>query len=235
MKKTILALALALAALAAGAQEKVTVANYAQAERFSTKKVGQMVYSTSVRPHWFKGDDRFWYSYKTSAGTRYWLVDPAKGTKKELFDLPRLAMQISEIVRDPFDAQHLPMQDLKLRDDKYFTFDIRSTAKEQDPDDSTKTRPKVFHFKYDIASGKLEQEPERKQLYPDWANVSPDGTIGVYAKGSNLWWMDSTSMRKAVKDPKDSTIVEHRITSDGVRQNGYGYENYKGDTTDDPE
>jgi dipeptidyl aminopeptidase/acylaminoacyl peptidase len=235
MKKTILALALALAALAAGAQEKVTVANYAQAERFSTKKVGQMVYSTSVRPHWFKGDDRFWYSYKTSAGTRYWLVDPAKGTKKELFDLPRLAMQISEIVRDPFDAQHLPMQDLKLREDKYFTFDIRSTAKEQDPDDSTRTRPKVFHFKYDIASGKLEQEPERKQLYPDWANVSPDGTIGVYAKGSNLWWMDSTSMRKAVKDPKDSTIVEHRITSDGVRQNGYGYENYKGDTTDDPE
>ncbi|MBR4788631.1 MAG: S9 family peptidase, partial [Bacteroidales bacterium] len=59
----------------------VTRANYSQAERFSQKNVNQMVFSTSVRPGWFKDSDRFWYSYKTSEGTKYWLVDPAKGSK----------------------------------------------------------------------------------------------------------------------------------------------------------
>ncbi len=35
----------------------VRTANYNQAERFSAKKVGQMVYSTSIRPNWFlRGD-----------------------------------------------------------------------------------------------------------------------------------------------------------------------------------
>jgi dipeptidyl-peptidase 4 len=45
--------------------------------------------------------------------------------------------------------------------------------------------------------------------------------------------MDSTSLRKAAKDEKDSTIVEHRLTSDGIRQFGYGYGNYAGDTETD--
>jgi len=45
--------------------------------------------------------------------------------------------------------------------------------------------------------------------------------------------MDSTSLRKAAKDEKDSTIVEHRLTTDGIRQFGYGYGNYAGDTEAD--
>ena len=45
--------------------------------------------------------------------------------------------------------------------------------------------------------------------------------------------MDSTSLRKAAKDEKDSTIVEHRLTTDGIRQFGYGYGNYSGDTEAD--
>ena len=237
MKKAILSAALAVLALTATAQggpgRKVVKANYALAERFSQKNVGQMVFSTAVNPHWFANSDRFWYSYKTSDGTRYVLVDPARGTKEDIFDLPRLAMQITETVKDPFDALHLPMEKLRLEDDSCFKFDIRSTADEKDPEDSTRTRKKVFHFKYDIVTRTLTQVPEEKELYPRWASVCPDGTMAVYAKGSNLWWMDSTSLRKAAKDPKDSTIVEHRITLDGVRQNGYGYDNYKGDVTDD--
>ena len=217
-----------------GSDRYVTRANYTQAERFSQKNVNQMVFSTSVRPAWFKDSDRFWYGYKTSEGTKYWLVDPAKGSKTEIFDMQRLAMQITEIVHDPFDERHLPLEKLKLKDDSYFTFDVNSTADEKDPEDSTKTRKKVYHFKYDLSSKELSQIPEEKDRYPRWASVCPDGTMAVYAKESNLWWMDSTSLRKAAKDPKDSTIVEHRITSDGVRHNGYGFDNYKGDNGEDP-
>ena len=69
---------------------------------------------------------------------------------------------------------------------------------------------------------------KEKDKYPRWASVAPNGEFGVFAKGSNLWVMDSTSLRKAAKDEKDSTIVEHRLTTDGIRQFGYGYGNYSG-------
>ena len=129
MKKilTLLALVLTLSAAAQKPQapQKVTKANYELASRFSQKRVGQLVYTTRITPHWFASSDRFWYSYKTSQGTKYYLVDPATGKKSEIFDMDKLAMQITEITRDPYDAQHLPLT-LTLKDDKYFQFDITS-------------------------------------------------------------------------------------------------------------
>lgn len=231
MKRSLLILSLLAASWAVAAQQSP---NYALAERFSAKKVDQMVFSTQMRPNWFRDSDKFWYSWKTSDGTRYYVVDPVAGTRTELFDMDRLAMQVSEIVRDPFDAQHLSLQGLKLKDDKYFVFDIRSTQDTKDEDDTTKTVKKVFHFRYDIASRKLtELEKGEKPKYPAWASVSPDGTKGVYLKGHNLFWMDSTSLRKAVKDPKDSTLAEHQLTFDGTRDHSWDGDNYNGDTETD--
>ena len=115
MKKILPILALALTLSAAAQQprkaepQKVTKANYELASRFSQKRVGQLVYSTRITPNWFANSDRFWYSWKTAQGTKYYLVDPASGKKAELFDMDRLAMQITEITRDPYDAQHLPL------------------------------------------------------------------------------------------------------------------------------
>ena len=255
MKRTLLIGAALLLALAAAGQEKVTKANYALAERFSAKRVNNMVFSTRVQPRWFKEGDRFWYEWQSPKGTNYYIVDPVKGTKSEVFDLERLAMELTEIVKDPFDAQHIPITGLKLKDDKVFTFDIRSTQdKPAEPDSSKakkgggraggprgaaagKPEKKVFHFEYDFASRTLkdvtEQKEKEEQKYPMWASVSPDGTMGVYAKNSNLWIMDSTNLRKAAKDPKDSTIVEFKLTTDGIKQFGFGYGNYSGDTETD--
>ncbi len=55
MKKLVLLTILALLPVVAGAQKprEVRKANYEQAERFSQKKLGQMVYSTRIRPNWF--------------------------------------------------------------------------------------------------------------------------------------------------------------------------------------
>ena len=210
--------------------------DYEAAARFSQKAIARMVFSTSVTPNWFKDSDRFWYSYKTPAGTRYYIVDPATGSKTEAFDMEKLAMEVTSIVHDPFDAQHLPLTGLELKDDKVFRFDVRSTldvpdttALKKDPK-SKKTVKKVYHFEYDIASKKLsEYEPEERE-YPTWASVSPDGQTGVYAKDNNLWWMDKENMKKAAKDDKDSTLVEHQLTFDGIRDYGYGYGNYTGNT-----
>ena len=267
MKRTFLIAMAALFCLAASGQEKVTKANYALAERFSAKRVNQMVFSTRVTPRWFKEGDRFWYEWQSPKGTNYYIVDPVKGTKTEVFDLERLAMELTEIVKDPFDAQHIPITSLKLKDDKVFTFDIRSTQDKPAKPDTTKastarrggrgggggvggfggpggpamagrSEKMVFHFEYDFATGTLKNVTEEKekedenQKYPMWATISPDGTLGVFAKNNNLWIMDSTNLRKAAKDPKDSTIVEFQLTKDGVKDFGYGYSFSGGDDTD---
>ena len=228
--------------------------NYDLAAQFSAKRISQMVFSTTLTPNWFRDSDKFWYEWKTPAGTQYWIVDPETGRKTPAFDVEKLAMKVTEITRDPFDAQHLPIQGLKLKDDKYFQFDIQGTQEvpdtlaakraeraRRDGDDKAapkgpqtpKMTKKVWHFQYEIATGELTEYKPEKREYPAWASISPDGEIGIYTKNSNLFWMDKENMKKAVEDEKDSTIVEHRLTSDGVRQYGFGVDNYSGNTETD--
>ena len=246
MKKilTLLALALTLTAAAQQRQQprgaeprKVTKANYELASRFSQKRVGQLVYSTKITPNWFANSDRFWYSWKTAQGTKYYLVDPVTGRKEELFDMDKLAMQVTEITRDPYDAQHLPLQ-LELKEDKYFQFDITSKTEKKDTSDKAKKDkgPQFvqYRFYYDIATKKLTWDTdEHPKKYPAWANVSPDGTKGVYIKNHNLYLMDSTSLRKAAKDEKDSTLVETALTKDGTADFSWNGNSYNGDTQTD--
>ena len=77
---------LCLAAFALCAAASAQEPNYALADQFSAKKVGNMVYSTSIRPNWFKNSDKFWYEWKTAEGTRYYIVDPVAKTRTEAFD-----------------------------------------------------------------------------------------------------------------------------------------------------
>ncbi|MBQ1717551.1 MAG: hypothetical protein II031_00165 [Bacteroidales bacterium] len=137
MKKMLFfSLAMLLLCVAASAQEP----NYALADRFSAKKVGNMVFSTAIRPNWFKNSDKFWYEWKTSEGTEYYIVDPVARTQTKAFDMERLAMEVSAIVKDPFDAKHLPLRKLELKDDSKFTFEVQSTEmvekKDQKKDDA---------------------------------------------------------------------------------------------------
>ena len=55
--------------------------NYELASQFSAKRIDQMVFSTSLTPNWFRDSDKFWYEWKTPAGTQYWIVDPETGRK----------------------------------------------------------------------------------------------------------------------------------------------------------
>jgi len=231
MKKLFLLIALAVCSLSYAQQTPITKANYDLAERFSAKKVSQMVFSTDVRPNWFKNSDKFWYSYKTTNGTEYYIVDPVAGTKKKAWDMGKLAAQISSITKDPFDAQHLPLERIELTDnDKAFVFEVRTSImvpKKQKPGAKKPAKgakeKKVFRFKYDIASGKLTDitEQEKEKDYPRWANISPDGKYAVYGKNYNLWYMDMENLKKAMENEKDSTIVEFQLTKDGNKEFPY--------------
>ena len=83
-----------------------------------------MLFSTTVDPHWFPTGNDFWFEYKTSEGTFWYVVDPDARRKTPLFDRDELASQLTEIVHDPFEARHLPIQNLKVKEDgRTFTFD----------------------------------------------------------------------------------------------------------------
>ena len=235
MKKFVTILALAILSLSAFGQkpQKVTKANYDLAERFSAKKVGQMVYSTRITPNWFRDSDRFWYSWRTAQGTRYYIVDAATGAKKEVFDMAWLARELTEITRDPYDAQHIPLN-LELKDDKVFQWDMDSKTEKRDSAGNTTGKFVKYRFYYDIDSQKLTYDTEEHDReYPMWANVSPDGSVGVYLKNYNLYIMDRENMKKAAKDPKDSTIVERKLTKDGTKDLSWSGDSYTGDTETD--
>lgn len=239
-KKLVCAAALTLLAVSGMAQSRqermVHTPNYELAERFSAKRIGQMVFSTSVRPVWFRNGDKFLYAWKTSDGTQYYIADPKAGKAEPVFDMDKLAMQITEIMRDPFDAKHLPISNISIdpENDGILKFDIKSTREKTDTTGKATGEKLTYHFRYEIAGKKLTYDTaDKKEKYPDWANVSPDGLTGVYMKNSNLFYMDTLNLRKAAEDPKDSTLVEHRITSDGYKDFCYGINNYSGNTETD--
>ncbi len=51
---------------------------------------------------------RFRYTYETSRGRSFYIVDPVKKTKTPIFDNARMAALLTQIVLTPYDAQHLP-------------------------------------------------------------------------------------------------------------------------------
>jgi dipeptidyl-peptidase 4 len=88
--------------------------NYSLEARFLPDAVNKLVFDLAVTPHWFSLSDRFWYSYKTTDGTKYYVVDPVKKSKTLLWDNAKVAAALSALTDFPYDAQNLPVKRLKL-------------------------------------------------------------------------------------------------------------------------
>ncbi|MDA9213463.1 S9 family peptidase, partial [Flavobacteriaceae bacterium] len=149
-----------LSILSSYSQQNV-IPNYDLAAKFSPKKIAKLVHSTSVNPHWLKAGDKFWYQYKTTEGSSYYLVDPNKKVKKKLFDNDKMAAWLTEFTKDPYDAKHLPKFSFKFIDNET-AIQFRVTSKyedededkkkdknrDEDPSKKDKKKKKVFLFKY---------------------------------------------------------------------------------------
>lgn len=225
--------------------------NYRLAAKFSPDNLAKLVHSTTVTPHWLKKGNRFWYQYKTTSGSNYYLVDSDQRTKSKLFDNEKMAKWLTEITKDPYDAQHFPKFDFKfVKNETAIRFRITSTEeveavekdvksdkkKEEVEKDSTtvkkdkkkkpKMEKKVYHFEYKLGDNKLtiiDNKKEDEKL-KRWPNIAPDSSIVLFSKNFNLYWMDKENFLKAVKNEKDSTIVENKWTTDGIENYGYGGE-----------
>ncbi len=234
MRKIYLLLFLGLFMGEAAGQEPHTKGNYELAARFSPEKLKKMIFSINVDAHWLKKSDRFWYEYETTEGKNWYIVNPATKSKTSLFDKDKLAAEITKVVKDPFDGQHLDITNLKfLEDENTIQFKVKSSqdvvkkdwaeikAKNASAKDSLEK--KTFVFRYNITNQQLTEvtDPEEEAKRLAWATISPDSSKVVFAKNENLFWMDKENFLKAVKDEKDSTIVEHQLTEDGEKDYGY--------------
>jgi dipeptidyl-peptidase 4 len=208
--------------------------NYELAARFSPEKLKKLLFSTEVDAHWLKKTDRFWYEYETPEGKNWYLVNPAARTKTTFFDKDKLAAELTKVIKDPFDGQHLDLQNMKfMEDSNEIQFKVKSTievlkkdweeikAKKRNAKDSLEK--KTFVFRYNLSNQQLREieDPDAKAKRLAWANISPDSSKVVYAKHDNLFWMDKANFLKAVKNEQDSTIVEHQITKDGEKDYSY--------------
>lgn len=195
---------------------KCSTSNYELAAMFSKEMVEKLIGSTKVLPFWFENSNKFWYSYKTPQGRRYYLVDPEKGTKKLLFDNAKMAARLTEIVKNPYDAANLPLERFLLEGDSVFTFTV------------TTPQPgagvKVQGFRYDFQKDILREVKDYKmpKFYPVWGSVSPDKKYAVYSQEFNLYLLCWEDYEKSRNNPSDSTIKAIQLTFDGSANFSYG-------------
>ena len=221
----------------------INKANYQLADRFSPSKLKGMVFSTRVDPHWLKNSNRFWYSYETSEGKTYYIVDPVKQSKSALFDNVKMAANMTRLTGDPFDAKHLDMEKIEfIKNESVLRFQVKSKLVKEEEKDEDKERgdkqegdkkakekkkkmvDKIYYFEYTIGSRNLQLLADYDKPKDDakWASISPDETVVVFSRHHNLYWMDMDNYAKALKDEKDTTIVETQLTEDGEENYSYG-------------
>ena len=181
-------------------------ANFKAAEKFSQENLSKMLKSTSVSPRWFKDSDMFWYSYTTTAGKNFYMVDPSKRTKTKLFDNLDFSAKLSELTSRPINHNELELDKIELGDDnRTLTFQIDSIQYEYDI------------YRKTLIRGDTIPDEEKN----NWAIYAPDSSYMVFAKNHNLFLMEVG----------DDDSVEIQLTEDGERW--FSYQRRHGDTTSD--
>src|SRR6266571_5363639 len=226
---TLFCFSLGLAPITAFAQDakapidnRVHKANYELASRWTIAKVNKLVFDTSVAPHWLESGDRFWYSYETSQGKRWWIVDPAKKSKTPLFDNAKMAALLTGITRIPYDAQHLPIATIKfIKNDTAFQFDanvpidaeIPGVKKYEPPSRGQQTRGEQDQTQNQQqgAAGAQPQQPRTRPIYFEYELASGKLTLLPDFKPPQ-------KPRWASVSPDEKTIVETQLTTDGEEE-----------------
>ena len=189
-------------------------ANYRLAARFAPYNIQDMIHSTTVAPRWIEGTEKFWYEWETSDGSFYYVVDPPRGTRSEIFDRDRIAAELTRITKDPWDAQHLPIQRIRFISDNLLQFDVTSSQDEEEEEEEVETeekkeeedqkrkdtKKKIFHFEFNIATQTLREleDFEEPDNHPSWAGVSPDGQTVVFARNHDLFMMTGAEYEKVL-------------------------------------
>jgi dipeptidyl aminopeptidase/acylaminoacyl peptidase len=208
--------------------------NYKQALKYSAANLTPLTYSTSLVPGWIGKTDLFWYSYRTSKGNLFWLVDPARKTKKPLFDQEKLASQLSESSRKPVDGNLLNVTRGRMSDDgDKFSFVFSEMQYEYDlkveklvskgkAPPAPRGGPGAFgKFGRRRAEAVEEDQPQGKGkggFNRPTRVVSPDRKVAVFIKDKNLYLGEVGKDKEAVQLSKDGATDYDFVLSGGFNQ-----------------
>ena len=199
MKRVNIVISLVLLCLQLQAQ----LANYREAERFMPANMWDAVFSKAVEPLFIGGTDLFWYSYKTTEGKKYFLVNPAKGKQQLLFDNEKMAAQLSAATGMTLNPEDLSLS-IRFEKDgergrimlggKYFDFYPATGECREVVPEKVKREP--------------WKAPNREALLTNWA---ADSSYAFFAREHNLWLM------KKGETPAQAV----QLTQDGEEQFSY--------------
>ncbi len=192
------------APLVAQPPRQVTAEDYARAERFLGQRTTPLVSGVAARPRWL-ADGRFWYRVTTTDGSAFMVVNPARRTREPLFDHGRLAAALATSLGSAVDGNRLPFQTLDLGDDAH----------------SVMFAVENRRFRCDLVGYTCAGEAPGHEAPPN-AKVSPDGKRAAFIRDYNLWSLELASGR------------EIRLTTDGIKDFGYGTNNAGWVHGDDP-
>ncbi len=198
---------LALVGIFVGPAAAQNTANWKLAERFNSQALSPFLYGSSVNPRFIGKSDVFWYSWKDPSGVRFMIVDPAKRSKKPLFDSAKMAARLTELLKKPYDTTSLPITTLSFNDDgKKFNFTVErrrfeyTMATEALKEITDEKRPDAPPA---AAGGAGRQFGQGRAPASDYRNYSPDKKFYVYAEDHNLYLVDVADEKKPIQLTKD--------------------------------
>lgn len=139
----------------------LTDADYARAEQLLAPYRARKVPGSSLTPQWLSDGKTFWYQ----VGTRYVLVNPAEGSRRDAFDHDRLATALTVASGHAVTGADLPIAAVEVGDDGT----VRFTA---------------FASRWEFADG--ECTPTDAAPAPGEV-VSPDERWVAFRKDGNIW------------------------------------------------
>jgi Prolyl oligopeptidase family/Dipeptidyl peptidase IV (DPP IV) N-terminal region len=199
--------------------------NPQQARRGRGGGPAQGVYKSTITPHWFANDTKFWYMNALRDGAKeFVLVEADKGARQPAFDHVKLAAELSKAAGTEFKADHLPFTAIELSDDgKSIKFDAADKSWRCDLESyecrsqatSEKGAPPAASPVDDgqrAASSQENQDEDQGQGRGrrGGGGRSPDGKWSVTVRDYNLYL-------RALPDG-----TEEQITQDGKEGDAYG-------------
>ncbi len=179
--------------------QTLTTADYQHAEAMLSYNTNALVDNANVRPNWLSGD-KFWYRILTSKGSEFVLVDPVHKSRKPLFDQQKAATALSSATGKPYDAFHLPYQNMMV-DNEGQTVSFYANGK----------RWKWVASSNEVTADSLPTKENKEHKEPEV--FSPDGSKAVFIRNYNLWMRNLT------------TNKETQLTTDGIKDFGYATDN----------
>jgi dipeptidyl aminopeptidase/acylaminoacyl peptidase len=169
--------------------------------------VRNKVFKSTVSPHWFAGNTRFWYRNDLADGAReFVLVDAVKGKRELAFDHARLAAALSRQLDKKYVAAHLPFTTLApVGDGTVLRFDVAGKTWRWDRTTNELKEDKPTKARTDATELVALQRPKRGGKSD---GTSPDGKWVGFIENNNVYVRPRAPGGEKVALSKEGTAAD---------------------------